>query len=254
MNLLQLLLKVMLAKNSISSVSNKTGIKSELVKKLIILAVPMLIKYMTKNASSQSGALSLLGALTQHKNTRSIAEQVDEVDEVDGQKIIGHILGQDQGKVVGELAQETGLQAVDVTRGLGAIAPALLSGLSAATAAASQNSNNGLDLSSLMNTFGASQKDDSFGLDDVLGMFLNVQQMQQQQQQPTSLLGSLFNTQKPQQTPQSALGALFGGQQQTQQTSGLLGTLLGGSQSQQQAQNTIDGTDLLNVLTALMNK
>lgn len=257
MNLLQLLLQVMLAKNSVNSVSNKTGINSALVKKLMLLAVPMLIKYMTKNVSSQSGAQSLLGALMKHTSTRSVSEQIDEVDEEDGQKIIGHILGDDKAKVVGELATETGLKIDEVSKGLGAIAPALLSGLSAATASAANNSTGALDLSSLLGTFAGSkptQQDQTFGLDDVLGLFLA--QQQPVQQKPQSPLGSLFGGSKPAQQaqPTDLLNALLSAsaQQSKPSQSNLLGTLLSGGQTQQQVQNTLDGSDLINVLSTLM--
>ena len=259
MNLLQLLLEVMLTKKTVNSVSKKTGISSALVKKLILFGVPLLIKYMTKNASSKDGALSLLNALTQHNSKRSFAEQVDDVDEVDGGKIIGHILGNDRTKVVDELATETGLKTKEVDKGLGAIAPALLSGLALATTlASSKKKENSLDLSSLLGTLaGASQqsnKPETFDLGDVLGLLGGVQQ-QPQQTTTQSLLGTLLGGSKPQQQqPQSAelLNALFGAAQQQPEPQGLLGSLFGGTQTQQQAQSTIDGSDLLNVLTALM--
>ena len=133
----------------------------------------------------------------------------------------------------------------------------MLSGLSAATSAASAGSN-GVDLTSLLSTFGGAQaQDNKFGLDDVLGMFLQQQQAQQvqQEQKPQGLLSSLFGGSKPQQTqqvqPTDMLSALLSAQQQKPQTNSVLGTLLGGAQSQQQAQSTLDGTDLLNLLMAL---
>ncbi|MBR2668199.1 MAG: DUF937 domain-containing protein [Solobacterium sp.] len=243
MNLLQLLLKTLVSTQSVNSVSKKTGLSQELVTKLIITALPILIKYMTKNASSQSGALSLLGALTQHKVTKTMAEQIDEVDEVDGGKIIGHILGDDNDKVVRALSAETGVNTADVAKTLGSIAPALLAGLAAATNAATS----------------MDKADDVFDLGDLLTMFAGnqytvqqqqQQQIQQQQQQATvaNLLGTLFGQpQQPvqqvkpvqqQQTPMSLLGALFGQPQQpVQQTT---------------ADTSLNGTELLNILTALM--
>ena len=241
MNLLQLLLKTLVSTQSVNSVSKKTGLSQELVTKLIITALPILIKYMTKNASSQSGALSLLGALTQHKVTKTMAEQIDEVDEVDGGKIIGHILGDDNDKVVRALSAETGVNTADVAKTLGSISPALLAGLAAATNAATS----------------MDKADDVFDLGDLLTMFAGnqytvqqqqQQQIQQQQQQATvaNLLGTLFGQQpvqqaKPvqqQQTPMGLLGALFGQPQQpVQQTT---------------ADTSLNGTELLNILTALM--
>ena len=258
MNLLQLLLGSLTSDNSVNSLSKKTGISSKLVSKLIVMAVPLLIKYMTKNASTASGAQSLLSALTQHKGTRSMSEQIDEVDEEDGQKILGHILGNDKEQVFSTLAKETGLQTNEVSKGLGALAPALLTGLAAATTSAAKPSSNGLDLGDLMSMFGGSQTSAASGL-DMLGTLLGGAKPQQQQQ-PTSLLGSLFGGNKPQQQqpqqPTSLLSGLFGGNQQPQQAQptsqldSLMGLLSAGQQ--QPTQSSIDGSDLLAALTALM--
>ena len=292
MNLLQLLLGSMMSSNSVNSVSNKTGINSKLVQKLIVAAVPLLIKYMTKNASSASGAQSLLGALMQHKGTRSMSEQIDEADEADGEKIIHHILGNDEAAVVRTLADETGLKNEEVTRGLASFAPALLSGLSAATNASAQNSST--DLSSLLGMFGGSQQSvssASSGLQSLLGSFLGAPVQQPQQTQQSSGLGSLFGLgsqsqsnnagftlaqpqQQTQQTQQAVnpLAALFGVAPQPQQTQqvqqtqsadplgSLLGSLFGAPQQTQQVQqpqssaSAIDGTQLLNLLTAMMKQ
>lgn len=252
MNLLQLLLGSLMSDNSVNSMSKKTGISSKLVSKLIVMAVPLLIKYMTKNASTTSGAQSLLGALTQHTGTRSMSEQIDEVDEEDGRKIIGHILGDDQEKVVSTLANETGLQTSEVTKGLGALAPALLTGLAAATTSAAKPSSNGLDLGDLMGMFGGSQTSATSGL-DMLGSLLGAA-VPQQQQQPTSLLGSLFGGNKQEEPqPTSLLSGLFGAEPQqaspVSNLGGLMGLLGGG---QQATQSSIDGSDLLSALTSLM--
>ncbi len=284
MNLLQLLLQTMLSGNSVNSVSHKTGLSSKLVKKLITLAIPVLIKYLTSNVSSQSGALSLLSALTKHNNTRSMSEQIDEVDEEDGSKIIGHILGDDKDKVVKELAAETGIEKKQVDRSLGLIAPALLAVLAATLTsakkpkpqqqqAAAAPAANAIDLTSLLSTFaGSQQQNNGFGLDDVLGLLAGAQPQQTQQQQTPSLLGTLLGAQPQQQQTQanptnSLLGTLLGAQpqQQTQQqqTPSLLGTLLGSPKPQQtqqpqiqvqQVANSIDGTDLINALLQAMVK
>lgn len=180
MNLLQLLLGMMLTNNTVNSVSQQTGSSSKLTSKLLMLAIPLLLRYLTQNASSQSGAQSLLGALLQHNSQRSMSSQVDEVDMEDGKKIIGHILGKDQDKVVDSLAQETGMDSSAVLQTLEAIAPGLLSGLSAATTANAKQD----DLSGLLNTFGG-------------------QKPQQASQPSLGLLGSLFGK-KPEPEPQQS--------------------------------------------------
>ena len=252
MNLLNLFMGTLGSDDSINSLAKKTGVNASLMTKLLPLAIPILLKALTKNAGKEGGAASLLTALGQHKSTRSIPQQIDEVDEEDGQKIVAHILGDDSDKVVSALAQETGMEGGQVSRSLGALAPALMSMLSNS---ANTVHSSGVNLS------------DGFDLTDVMGLFGGAKP----QQQNYSMLGSLLGGGAPQQQQQSSgglLGALLGGGGPQQQSSGgLLGSLLGGGASQQQASplgglmgsmfggqsaQADDGTELLSMLVNLM--
>ena len=217
MNLLNLLLKSLLTDSSVSALAKKTGLNSGMLKKLIPLAVPLLIKFMTNNASSQAGAQSLLGALTQHTNKRTLAEQIDDADTEDGGKIIGHIFGNQSDAAISSLAQQSGMSNQDVSSALAGLAPALMSGLSAATTSASAapkvDLSDGLDLSDLMGMFGGAQA--------------------QTQSSSGGLLSGLLG---------GGAGS-FGG--------GLLGSLLGGSATQADNDSAVNGTQLLSLLSAL---
>ena len=79
MNLLTMLLGSFASDASVNSLSHKTGVSSSMLTKLIPLAIPILLKALTNNASSAGGAQSLLTALGQHSNKRSMAQQIDEV-------------------------------------------------------------------------------------------------------------------------------------------------------------------------------
>ena len=176
MNLLNLLLKSLLTDSSVSALAKKTGLNSGMLKKLIPLAVPLLIKFMTSNASSQAGAQSLLGALTQHTNKRTLAEQIDDADTEDGGKIIGHIFGNQSDAAISSLAQQSGMSNQDVSSALAGLAPALMSGLSAATTSASAapkvDLSDGLDLSDLMGMFGGAQAQTQSSSGGLLGSLL----------------------------------------------------------------------------------
>ena len=231
MNLLQLLLGSMTSNDSVNSVSKKTGVSSNLTSKLLVMAIPMLISYMTKNASKKEGAQSLLGALTQHTSTATVSNQVANADEVDGAKIIAHILGKDQNAIINNLAKESGASVNEVSSILNNIAPALLNGLSTATTATATASKpkkpkeNKVDLS------------DGIDLTDIAAL-LNG--------------GSVANTQSN--AAAGLLGSLLGGstgKQSTSDLTSLLGTLLGGTTTQTSAKQA-DGTELLSLLTALM--
>ena len=217
MNLLKLLLSSLLTDSSLSALAKKTGLDASVLKKLIPLAIPLLIKFMTNNASSQSGAQSLLGALTQHTNKRTLAEQIDDADTEDGSKIIGHIFGNQSDAAISSLAQQSGMSTRDVSSALAGLAPALMSGLSAATSSASAAPK--VDLS------------DGLDLSDLMGMFAGAQPAAQ----PSA--GGLLS------------GLLGGGSSSL--GGGLLGSLLGGSASQADNDSAVNGTQLLSLLSAL---
>ncbi len=161
MNLLTVLLLSLLSGKSLGALSNNTGVNQIDLKKLLILALPLIIKYMTSNSQSQSGLSSLFGALGAHQNRGTVESQIADADVEDGQKIIGHILGDDQDQVVDELSRESGVDAGDVLNVLGTIAPYIMSGLSAATESAQTQQQaqaapaGGFDLGGLMSMFGA---------------------------------------------------------------------------------------------------
>ena len=143
MNLLSILLAVMTSKAALGQVPGKTGLSQKQIKKLMKIAVPILIKYMTSNASSGDGAQSLLGALMQHNNKQDVGLQLKDADEDDGHKIIGHIFGKKEKEVTQQLSAQSGLTAEQVNQILAIMAPALMSGVSEAasgSAAAQQPS------------------------------------------------------------------------------------------------------------------
>ncbi len=162
MNLLSMLLSSMLSSGSVNNLSGKTGLSSQQVAKLVRLALPILLKAMTGNASSASGLASLVGALTQHTSKSSFADQIGEADTRDGSRIIGHILGSEEDAVVSRLAGESGASADQVSALLSMIAPALMSGVSAASEAQVQSqtlsqaapAGGVFDLSSMLSMFG----------------------------------------------------------------------------------------------------
>ena len=221
MNLLSLLLSSLLTDSSVSALAKKTGLSAASLKKLIPLAIPLLLKFLTSNASSESGALSLLGALSQHTNQKTLSDQIDEADTEDGGKIIGHIFGNQSDAVTNRLAQQSGMSERDVSSALAGIAPALMSGLSAAnhtvSAAPKVDLSDGIDLSDLLGMFAGAQ---------------SVQQVPQSQSYGGGLLSGLLGGSS------SGLGDLFG-------------SLLGSSAQQSSQENDFNGTQLLSLLSSM---
>ncbi|MBQ8919419.1 MAG: DUF937 domain-containing protein [Acidaminococcaceae bacterium] len=133
MSLLETLLQSMTSTSSLNTMSKRTGGNNDQMAALITAALPILLKALTSNASTQSGAASLQEALGQHQETGSVAEQLEEADEVDGAKILQHILGGNSSSVMNGLSRQSGLSNDQVGSALGALAPVLLSSLSAAS-------------------------------------------------------------------------------------------------------------------------
>lgn len=217
MNLLGLLLKSLLTDSSVTALAKKTGLSKVVLRKIIPLAIPLLIKFMTNNASSQSGAQSLLSALTQHTTKKSLAEQIDEADMNDGGKIIGHIFGNQSDAAISGLAQQSGMSTQEVSTALSGMAPAVLSSLSAATNSAAASPK--VDLS------------DGFDLSDLMGIFAGTQAPAQNQNSAGGLLSGLLG---------GGSGNLGGG---------LLGSLLGNSAAQADNDSSVNGMQLLSLLT-----
>ncbi|MBR4421738.1 MAG: DUF937 domain-containing protein [Erysipelotrichaceae bacterium] len=240
MNLLQLLLGTLASNDSVSSVSKKTGVSSKSTSKLLMMAIPLLISYMTKNASKKQGAQSLLGALTQHTSQATVQEQVAKADEVDGAKIIAHILGQDQNTVLANLGKETGLTTAQVNSVLSNIAPALLNSLGTATntaataakkkPAATTTASSGVNLM------------DGIDLSDILGLLGGSQSSTNT---ATNLLGSLLGTTTTTTSKKKKKADEL-------DLTSMLGSLLTGTTNTQTSNQASDGTQLLSLLTSLM--
>jgi hypothetical protein len=132
MDFLSDLLKNFLGGAALKALSKKTGIGVRDLKKFVPQALEYLVKMLTKNASSEEGASSLLTALTQHANDEPVDKQIADADIVDGGKIIGHILGGGLSENLKSLAKQFNLSETAVSGILSSIAPALLSSLAGA--------------------------------------------------------------------------------------------------------------------------
>jgi hypothetical protein len=197
MNLLNVLLKTLLGDSSLSALMEKTGLSAAKLKKLIPQALPLLLKYLTGNASTEGGALSLLGALGQHGGTKALPAQITEADEADGGKILGHIFGKDSGAAVQDLAKKTGLTGAEVSKALGSLAPALLNilGSAANSLKGKVDLSDGLDFSDLVGLLGGG-KTSSGGLGGLFGFGKNRKAAKDNALNGNDLLTSLLSFMK----------------------------------------------------------
>lgn len=157
MNLLGVILKALLADGALKALASKTGLSQKDLKKLLPLALPLLLKMLTRNASDKDGAASLLGALTQHTSKKPVQQQIEEADTDDGDKIVGHIFGKEKESNLLSLANQSGLSQQQVGSALSGVAPVLLSVLSAASGGKTGkvDLSDGLDLSDVIAILGS---------------------------------------------------------------------------------------------------
>ena len=144
-----------LGKQIISGVSNSTGNDTNKTSSVLTMALPVLMKAMEKNATSEEGADSLMSALS-NKHDGSILDNlgslfnggVDENVTKDGEGILKHVLGSKQKGVEQILGQKAGIDAGSVGNILKVAAPILMGVLGKQKRA--QNIHNSGDLTSLL--------------------------------------------------------------------------------------------------------
>ena len=186
MNLLGLLLAALTAKNSLAQIAKKTGLSEKKIKKLMMIAVPIMLKYLTQNASSGDGVNSLLGALAQHNNKEDMTLQLKDADEKDGGKIIGHIFGKKQDEVTQNISAQSGLTQEQVNQILAIMAPAIMSGVSEASTNTTASQQTGAAANPYSGIFGA-----------LLGTHANTQAEEKDDAiNGTALLHALLNARK----------------------------------------------------------
>lgn len=117
--------------SSIQALGSKTGVNLDpsVISKMAILAIPLILRALSKNAESKAGKDSLSDALEQHKgktkDVTSIEDVISKADTADGEKILDHAFG-DKDKVVDQIAAQTGLGKSDVAKVLASMAPMIL--------------------------------------------------------------------------------------------------------------------------------
>jgi hypothetical protein len=122
-----------LGKTIISGVSGSTGTDQNKTSSVLTMALPVLMKAMERNAATPEGAQGLMGALN-NKHDGSILDNlgslfnggVDEDVKTEGDKILGHILGQKKQGVEQVIGQKAGLDAGSVDNILKVAAPILM--------------------------------------------------------------------------------------------------------------------------------
>ena len=182
-----------LGKTIISGVSNETRQPQNKTQDVLTMALPVLMAAMKRNASTPEGAQGLMGALSNKKHDGSILDNLSGLfgggvnDEVktDGDKILGHVLGNRRQGVEKIIGEKSGIDMASVGNILKVAAPILMGVLGKQTRQSNVSSPN--DLGGLLGgLLGGNQAKEEQGflekildadgdgsvIDDVAGMVL----------------------------------------------------------------------------------
>jgi hypothetical protein len=162
---------------AVSQLANNFGLNESQVASALSNLVPALGQGLARNASTQGGLDSLLGALTGGQHQRyledpSILNQADSIS--DGNSILGHVLGsKDVSRQVAQQASEKTGIGVDILKKMLPMVATLAMGALSRQTANAQNAGPGVSasggLTSILGSFLDSNRDGSIA-DDVLGM------------------------------------------------------------------------------------
>ena len=138
-----------MGKQIISSVSEKTGLDASQATKVVSSTLPALLGQMQNNLTSKDGASGLLTALTSGKHDGSILDNIGGFlnggDFTDGSKILGHVLGGNQDKMVQGLSSKTGVDSSIISKILPMLAPIIMGYLAKQTKKDSVSTGSGLN-------------------------------------------------------------------------------------------------------------
>ncbi len=120
-------MKTLLSKDSVKSLSDRTGASQKDVKSVLNTALPLLLNGVSDQAKDKDSGLE--GALKKHakSDTRDLSDFLGKVDLGDGAKILSHLLGGKKEDTTQSVAAQSGVSAGKTGQILAAVAPLLLS-------------------------------------------------------------------------------------------------------------------------------
>lgn len=178
----------------VQDIAARLGVDQATAESAVQASIPAIVGGMQANAQDADGERSLAEALSQHQDSSLIdgGVAIDDVDEAEGEKIVGHVFGPQAPEVASALAGATPAASVQpglIQKVLPLIAPIVLAYLAkrvlgggGQSAAAQQAPAQGGDLGDLLGGLlsgGQQGQQGQGGLADVLGGLLGGAQQQQ---------------------------------------------------------------------------
>lgn len=128
MDLSNLLNSVLGDEKILQELSKRVNARPEEVKKAAALSVPTLVEAIDRNAKEKSKRDSLVKALEDHENddVENLEGFIGHVDPKEGNKMVGHILGEQKTSVESAIAKGTNLGIGQVSGLMSILAPILI--------------------------------------------------------------------------------------------------------------------------------
>ncbi|MBR5756931.1 MAG: DUF937 domain-containing protein [Firmicutes bacterium] len=122
------LMKLMTSANTVSALSSNAGTQTDQTMQVLSSILPQLLGGASAQATNKNTAESFLKALDDHSkdNTKDIAAFIKNADLEDGEKIVKHLLGQNQKTAVKTAAQTAGVSQADAAKIIANAAPLLM--------------------------------------------------------------------------------------------------------------------------------
>lgn len=109
----------------IDDIAAKLGVSHDEAKQAVEQGGAVLLGGLAKNAQSEEGSAAIQNALKRHEGAKGVTS-VDEVDQTDGGKIVGHVLGGDAGDVAAKLNASEKTPGIDFGKLLPILAPIIM--------------------------------------------------------------------------------------------------------------------------------
>ena len=174
--------KMLAESGMLEQLAGQYGLNVGQVEEVVKMGIPKISKAINNNTSSREGMKSFIDAVNGHKNVDldSMIRDIGKVDREDGDKILGHIFGNDRSATEAELSQAQGISAGSVSGILSILAPILMGMMGNKMGSRSSGFNTGDIFGSILGsrsgvgnilTSMLDKNNDGNVVDDILGKF-----------------------------------------------------------------------------------
>ncbi|WPC08581.1 DUF937 domain-containing protein [Globicatella sp. PHS-GS-PNBC-21-1553] len=114
--------------NDVTAISDRAGIDASQASSIVGMALPLILKAINNNTSTEEGLIAFDNALKDHANDThfdSVADYTRKADVEDGDKMLNHLFGNKTG-IIEKIADTLGLSPAAVKRVLVLVAPLLI--------------------------------------------------------------------------------------------------------------------------------